>query len=760
MEEVLEIFNRVNWENKPSLNTALSAGNLNKSDAALKTIDTRVVTLYRTKLDKTTAYEMVKNVTYDESTGIFTVEYLNGTTATLDTKLEKLAVNFEYDRETEKLIITNSDGTTEEVDLSALITEYEFENSSTVGFTIENGKVKAAIPDGAINGDKLEPNYLSNCVTAKTTAEAKALAAEGYSSGTQNSIPVGPDSPYYENNAKYYKEAAQAIVGIGIATTETAGIVKPDGSTLSIQSDGTISAEVITYGEAALTDNESELASGTMYCQVAGGSIIKSWIGIDGIAKALATGGEPEPTPTEVTFLVEGAKEDSISITKDGESVGTVIFGSGETSKEVTLTVEEGEQYTFTSSVAKSIDGSGGNYSKVVSLSADTTSVSVMPSGALYWYGNECESFNEYYRNGSGTATYEKLTNEIYFNTKGKDTYRALCSSNFSVADCSKVSTRLKLDSGSSTIRLLSACTDQYPSSSSPYASLTSGAYVMQTTADNTVHILSADIDDTSADRHMSITLWDTASATQAYGHFYSIWLDKPRSIVGEDVTLTLIGAKEDKITIYDTNGDVVQRVTFDSGTTQKNVTLTIMSGGEDLTFVSSVAKDTTSGTSNYSKTVSVDTSTTSVKVMPEKSLYWYGNECTDLTGGWTTDGYQFSSGWTGSVTKENSYITLSSTNQYSIVGTTNKVNMDNVSKAYININVVSLGSASENWFTFGYAPDEKTGSPNGLTKKTDLTTGNHILNFDATSGNHYIETYMRGGGYSFNYRVIRVWLE
>jgi hypothetical protein len=37
-------------------------------------------------------------------------------------------------------------------------------------------------------------------------AEASALESEGYAVGTQDGVPVGPDSPYYENNAKWYSE--------------------------------------------------------------------------------------------------------------------------------------------------------------------------------------------------------------------------------------------------------------------------------------------------------------------------------------------------------------------------------------------------------------------------------------------------------------------------------------------------------------------------------------------------------------------------
>lgn len=48
--------------------------------------------------------------------------------------------------------------------------------------------------------------------TIKDNANAAALRAEGYADGTQNGTPVTSGSPYYENNAKYYKEAAEDVL--------------------------------------------------------------------------------------------------------------------------------------------------------------------------------------------------------------------------------------------------------------------------------------------------------------------------------------------------------------------------------------------------------------------------------------------------------------------------------------------------------------------------------------------------------------------
>lgn len=101
-------------------------------------------------------------------------------------------------------------------------------------------------------------------------------------------------------------------------------------------------------------------------------------------------------TPTDsisITFTVNGAKEDNIVITDYlGTQVGTCVFGSGATSGTCTLTIpSSGGNYTFESTVAKAWD-SAINYTKVITLDANTTSVDVYPvptAQMLYWFGNK-----------------------------------------------------------------------------------------------------------------------------------------------------------------------------------------------------------------------------------------------------------------------------------------------------------------------------------------------------------------------------------
>ena len=171
-------YERINWENYPSDVTPLNETNLNKIDYAVNEIDNRVIEFDTTKLDVTEANKMVADVTFDESTGIFTVKRKDGSETTLDTKLEKIVMNWRYDKETQQLILELEDGSEMPVDLSELITQYEFVDGEIVVWSIQpDGAVKADIKNGSITAEKLQPNYLADVTLQAEIATSKAAEA-------------------------------------------------------------------------------------------------------------------------------------------------------------------------------------------------------------------------------------------------------------------------------------------------------------------------------------------------------------------------------------------------------------------------------------------------------------------------------------------------------------------------------------------------------------------------------------------------------
>lgn len=198
-----KIYSRINWENFPSEKTAMNESNLNKMDLAIDNLDDRVVAMDASKVDLTKANELVKEILWDESNGTLTVVKMNGSKAVIDTKLEKLAVNFKYDPQAQQLVITLDDGTTQNVDLSALITQYEFKDSDTIAFEITDGKVKSIVKNGSITEDKLQPNFLADVKVEAEKAKASASAAD---ESEKESTVQANLSKEYADKAKEYSD--------------------------------------------------------------------------------------------------------------------------------------------------------------------------------------------------------------------------------------------------------------------------------------------------------------------------------------------------------------------------------------------------------------------------------------------------------------------------------------------------------------------------------------------------------------------------
>ena len=173
-----KIYNREHWDNFPSEKTAINRNRLNNIEGGIDAIDDRVCALDTTKVDLTKANELVKEILWDESNGTLTVVKMNGSRAVIDTKLEKLAVNFTYNPQTQQLVITLDDGTVQNVDLSALITQYEFLDSDTIAFAIgSDGKVSAIVKEGSIEEKHLRPDYLADIKVESAKAVASAKSA-------------------------------------------------------------------------------------------------------------------------------------------------------------------------------------------------------------------------------------------------------------------------------------------------------------------------------------------------------------------------------------------------------------------------------------------------------------------------------------------------------------------------------------------------------------------------------------------------------
>ena len=210
-----KLFSNFAWKNRPDTSTPLGQTLLNRLNNAINGIDDRVITLNAEKASTDDLNGSIVNVRLDEKTGIFTFTRFDGTTFTINTALEEVVTNFRYDYQTQSLVLTLADGTTQNVDLSALITQYEFTNSATILWTVTTeGKVVANIKPNSITDQMLQTNYLEDITTqANTAVSASQSALESQSLAEQsaeNAKASALTASTHKESARGYAETAES----------------------------------------------------------------------------------------------------------------------------------------------------------------------------------------------------------------------------------------------------------------------------------------------------------------------------------------------------------------------------------------------------------------------------------------------------------------------------------------------------------------------------------------------------------------------
>lgn len=166
------------------------------------------------KSDKAVTDLHIKSVSLDANTGVFTFTREDGSYVTVDTVLEKVATNWQYDANTQSLVLTLADGTTQRVSLSAFITETEFSDSASVAFSVSGHVVTATVKAGGITDTMLSSalitqlqGYVSDAADSATDAAQSATAAEGYKNTASQKAS---DAAVSEANALQYRNTAES----------------------------------------------------------------------------------------------------------------------------------------------------------------------------------------------------------------------------------------------------------------------------------------------------------------------------------------------------------------------------------------------------------------------------------------------------------------------------------------------------------------------------------------------------------------------
>ena len=133
----------------------------------------------------------ITSVELDSNTGIFTFTKNNGEQVKVDTLLEKVIVNFRFDKERQALILISEDGTEQEVELGALLRLYKgtdgaeitvtVDRDNNIGASIKVGAVTTSkLADSSVTEQKLAPNILESIQTQfiAMQAEIEAIKAD------------------------------------------------------------------------------------------------------------------------------------------------------------------------------------------------------------------------------------------------------------------------------------------------------------------------------------------------------------------------------------------------------------------------------------------------------------------------------------------------------------------------------------------------------------------------------------------------------
>ena len=130
------------------------------------------------KFDKTEAQSLVKSIGFTDTTGVFVITKQYGTTTTIDTAMEKVALNVRLD--SQQFVLTLVDGTEQRVDLSAFLKQTEIKDSTTIALAEESGVLVAKLLAAAVKRE-----HLHSEVTEYLEAKENAAAASASEAGVQ-----------------------------------------------------------------------------------------------------------------------------------------------------------------------------------------------------------------------------------------------------------------------------------------------------------------------------------------------------------------------------------------------------------------------------------------------------------------------------------------------------------------------------------------------------------------------------------------------
>ena len=231
-------------------------------------------------------------------------------------------------------------------------------------------------------------------------AEDAALVSEGYALGKQNGVNVGGTSPYYQNNAKYFRDRAQAMMnsanyyaGQAATSASTAGVAAANAQ---INASGAGTSAASAAASESNANSYKDLAMG--YAAAASGYATQALgarddvFGMTAQATGLPAGSDPTASYSEGVLSLGIPKGDTgdqgeIGPTPD-LSIGTVTTGDAGTDAAATITGTAAEP-VLNLTIPKGAKGDAGNGTMLAPAFAEATANAagsyVTYDGGLYY---------------------------------------------------------------------------------------------------------------------------------------------------------------------------------------------------------------------------------------------------------------------------------------------------------------------------------------------------------------------------------------
>jgi len=570
-------------------------------------------------------------------------------------------------------------------------------------------------------------------------ARAEQYSAEAWAEGTRNGVPVGPTDPTYQNNAKYYAEHSSASVS-SLSDTDIQNVADN---------------QILVYnGVSSKWENKvdelNRLANVHILNPSDGQALIydandDKWVNRSGGGSS-TLGGLTDVTLTTPTNN-QVLKYDSVT----QEWINGDAPSGGAGGSEVTITTVESSLYGQAVTISDGQDTYTGTFDNTglciiqgVTITGSATVISTdgvnTATGTLTmpYFGNYSIALSFFsatvnvtfpYANGAtctlsdGVTTLTANTSPMAFSIPNTGTWVATCTlDGQSKTESFTITTDGQTESH----------TFEYGTINLTYANEFRGVTLTCSSGGTTISKVAPVGANSMVFYPPSTGTWEItgiySGVTYSSGSITVSSLSTAVPAVlqtSSEITVTLYGAVEDTISFTDASG-VSKTETFATGQSSKSVTFKVIPNGSSITFTSSVAKNPSDLTADYSKTVTVDSNTTEVKVMPSNSLYWYGYiDNANFGDVSSANGWSGATGWTlQNATHNTNDIKLSSTSGYTIcgVGVVNPV-------SNVTLNVVVQGVTRIGGDSDYYGEIDKYSSKSNITSPTDVRILTNTIN-------------------------------